>query len=164
MTTRLYSIQLSEEEKLLFDSWLKSREEGLLVQLQQVKSLRSKLNQNTLEPQVNQPAPLPSKPTPIIEKVHPKPFVDRQMSWTNKIINVFKALDKSLISKEIIDWFVINDETVKHKSREFVSKSVTAKLAVLEEKGLLKKEKIDNKYYYSLLQERGEKDQASSLF
>ena len=165
MLTKQYQINLNEAEKLLFEEWLQSREEGLVAQLQLIKSLRSKLDGNKeLEPVKEEVRSKPEyKPSPVdygISKpsnthIAPKAITRKasktnQLSWTNKIVSVFKLLNKSLISKELIDWFVINDETVKHKSRAFVSKSITAKLAILEEKAILKKELIDKKYVYTL--------------
>ncbi len=163
MATKFYSILLSEDEKLLFNEWLNSREESLMAQLQEIKLLRTKLEQDAQVSPPKREEPV-FRPAPVRLPVQPKPFTDRQQSWTNKIIGVFKQLNKSLISKEIIDWFIINDETVKHKDRSFVSKSVTSKLAVLEEKGILRKDIIDKKHVYTMVNERATDDHSSSLF
>jgi hypothetical protein len=135
MTSKIYIIKLTEEQKHLFDNWLQSREEELIAQLDKIKALRNLTSEETKSNN------LPPKQSNNVIK---------SQSFSAKTLNAFNHLGTALTSVQIIDWLSENDEQLKNKNRRYITKAVTSKLSFLVDRGRLEKKVIDGKNVYSL--------------
>ena len=135
MTSKIYTIKLTEEQKVLFDNWLQSREEELMAQLDKIRTLRNLASEDIKSHE------LPPK------QLHK---VIKSQSFSAKTLNAFNHLGTALTSVQIIDWLSENDEQLKTKNRRYITKAVTSKLSFLVDRGRLEKKVIDGKNVYSL--------------
>ena len=134
MTSETYTVQLTEEQKQLFDQWLFDTEQKLEAELERIKLLRMTV----------------ATPKKSILPAAAKNEVSKSHSLTAKTLNAFRSLGDGLTSVQIIAWLQENDPQLKHQSRRYITKAVTSKLSLLVDKGRIEKKVIDGKNVYSL--------------
>ena len=139
MTSELFTVQLTTEQKDLFDKWLSQEERELESKLASIKSLRENARSVASK---SQNLTIPPKQVNKIKS--------RGQSWTSKTSKALQYLKGSQTSTQVIDWLIENDPDLKDQSRRQVTKNVTSKLSLLVDKGRVVKETVDGKNIYSL--------------
>jgi hypothetical protein len=135
MTSEYYTIQLTLEQKLLFDKWLKDVEKELEVKLASIKSLRRQTSQTS-------EAAVPEKES--------RPVKSQDQSWTSKTFEVIRNAGYALTSTEIIAWLMEHDKELQGRDKRYITKNVTSKLVILVDKGRLEKHMRYGKNVYSV--------------
>ena len=138
MTSGSYTVQLTAEQKELFDNWLLDREKELEVKLEHIRSLRRQSIDH--HPAI----------TVTTKSTAPKVY---EHSWASKIVEVIKQSGTALTSTQIVAWLMQHDQGLKGKDKRYVTKNVTSKLVILVNKGQLEKHKKDGKNIYMLKSE-----------
>jgi hypothetical protein len=139
--SKTYAIQLTSEQKELFDRWLEEMERELEVRLASVKSLRRQIGEEDIEIESLEVAMTESKSTEM------KSF---GQSWTAKTTHALKQLEGAQTSTQIISWLMEHDADLKGKEKRYITKNVTSKLSILVDNGRLEKKVIGGKNFYSL--------------
>lgn len=134
-SSKTYTINMTSEQRNLFDKWLNEAEKELETKLESIKSLRNKIKDKT------------SGSTLIIKS---KGSQSANLSWTSKTVNALKQLGSVQTSAAVISWLMNNDDGSQNKNKRYITKIVTSKLSLLVDKGRIKKKVIDGKNFYSL--------------
>lgn len=137
MTPDTFTIELTAEQKELFDKWLNEVEKDLEVKLKSVKSLRH------ATAGVQKPVAMK---TALLKEVHRS----QNTSISSKTLQAINQLGGVATSVQVIDWLIQTDASLDGKTRRYITKSVTSKLSLLVDKGRLKKDVINGKNVYTL--------------
>ena len=132
--SKTHTIQLTSEQKSLFDAWLEQAEKELEAKLTSIKSLRKQTEPNQETTSGTKSMTLKSA----------------NQSWTSKVVHILKQVGEAQSSTQIIAWLMDNDEDLKGKNKRYITKNVTSKLAILVDKGQLEKKVVDGKNVYSI--------------
>lgn len=135
IASRTYTIQMTSEQKELFDRWLSEVEKDLEIRLESTKSLRRQMEIEDM------------KTIPLAKSTVRNPI---NQSWTSKTINALKQLGNAQTSAAIIAWLMNSDDGLQSKGKRYVTKNVTSKLSLLVDKGIVEKKIVERKNLYSL--------------
>ena len=139
------SLELNDREKDIFLSWLQEREKAIAEEMDVLKNLRSKL-QNKKE--VIKPADENQSHPPVAKTVlHKKE--DESSSWVNTIKKQLEHFSHPVPSGEIVKQ-LLQQPKLAEKGKRFITKAVTSKLWLLQERGEVIKTRENGKYVYSL--------------
>lgn len=140
------AIQLDEKEIAIFQSLMMQREKALLDELELLKSLQSKLLISDVK--VKHPAS-----EEIQVKAVSKPLVkqneDSVTSWVDAIKNELKHFSHPVPSGEIVKRLLLKP-AFSEKGKRFITKAVTSKLCLLQERGEVIKSRENGKFVYGL--------------
>lgn len=126
------TIEVTTEEEQVFLTWLQERETALVSQLQVLQTLRKKL----------------SVVATTAVKSNAEPVNEADTSWVEKIEAVFKHHKQPVASGEIINVIMKQYPLLAEKGRKYVTKAVTSKLWVMQERGEVKKQVENGKNVY----------------
>ena len=139
------SLQLDDREKSIFEDWLLQREKVLLDELNVLKSLQAKLKIDVevkaSSVQVNESKTV-AKPIATTNK-------NESSSWVNIIKTELKHFTHPVPSGEIVKR-LLNKPSISEKGKRFITKAVTSKLWLLQERGEVIKSRENGKYVYAL--------------
>lgn len=130
-----YTVQLTLEQKELFDAWLNAAQAELEAKLESMKSLRKQVLM-----------------TPKVTKIKSKSLKIKpdNKSWTSKAMNALRQLGGAQTSGQIISWLMENDAELTNKEKRYVTKNVTSKLVILVDGGRMEKKNVAGKNVYLL--------------
>jgi hypothetical protein len=134
-TSETFTVQMTAEQKELFNRWLYAREKELEVKMESLRSLRRQISRH--------------EPATVVEK-ESKLMKSRDQSWTSKTYEVIKQSGQALTSTQIIAWLMEHDKELQGRDKRYITKNVTSKLALLVEKGRLEKQVREGKNFYAL--------------
>ena len=129
---KVHNLDFTEDELVLFNQWLIDRQQQLLNQLTTVKSLIEKVDSN-------------------IKKEIPG---TRNPQWAHKCLRTLKHYKRRMDSTEIVNVLIGADALSSTLPRVEVMRGVSSRLNQLVNRGQVKKEVIDGKFYYSYLKEK----------
>lgn len=140
--SKTHTIELTLEQKKLFDKWLYDTEKDLEARLEDIKSLRSQTSNN-------------KKDEPKTAIIHESfkmtaEMQPRSQSWTSKTIQALSQMGGAQTSTQVISWLMAHDKDLHGKDKRYITKNVTSKLAILVDNGRVEKKVIAGKNFYAL--------------
>jgi hypothetical protein len=138
----VYNIQVTEQEKDLFQQWLKTRHNELLVELETVKSLLNKLPQGSNVTLYTEPARLTITGREAGLGFNPNP------KWAEKSLQILKEHKKKMTSAEVVEILREKDPLSAQLPRIEVMRGVSSRLAQLVKRGQAGKQGKDGVMYY----------------
>ena len=139
------SLLIDDKEKIALTDWLLQREKVLLAELDTLTGLKRKLH-NNIDSKNASETKTEAKAINSIDKEEKK---DDFSSWVNTIKNELKNFSHPVPSGDIVKR-LMNDHVLVQKGKRFITKAVTSKLWLLQERGEVIKSKENGKYVYSL--------------
>jgi hypothetical protein len=140
-------IEVSEEEKALFISWLSEKERDLMHQLNTIKSLLGKIGVSgsyQMDTKINGKGKTSDIPMEAIE-INPK--------WAAKSLKVLKLHKSKMDSSQVVDYLMEHDPYAKVLPRVEVMRGVSSRLNQLVNRGKAKKEEINGRPHYSYIKD-----------
>lgn len=139
------SIDLTDSEKNIFLNWLEQREKIICEELELLKNIRYKLDGRKESAKIEDLKPsVEDKQKKISQKEE-----DNSASWVNAVKKELQHYSRPVQSGEIVKR-LLQKPSLAEKGKRFVTKAVTSKLWLLQERGEVSKTRENGRYVYSL--------------